>query len=53
MRSGRSWTRWNGRSGRCSMRMTEHLRRRPISEKYAHEIDTLFEKTPNDDVLEV
>jgi long-subunit acyl-CoA synthetase (AMP-forming) len=32
---------------------TMKLRRKPIAEKYAHEIDTLFEKSPNDDVLEV
>jgi long-chain acyl-CoA synthetase len=28
------------------------LRRKPIAEKYAHEIDTLFAPTPTDDILE-
>ncbi len=32
---------------------TMKLRRRPIAEKYAHEIDTLFDKTPTDDVLDL
>ncbi|HWM06620.1 MAG TPA: long-chain fatty acid--CoA ligase, partial [Actinophytocola sp.] len=32
---------------------TMKLRRKPIAEKYAHEIDTLFDKNPNDEVLDV
>jgi long-subunit acyl-CoA synthetase (AMP-forming) len=32
---------------------TMKLRRKPIAEKYAHEIDSLYDKTPNDEVLEV
>ncbi|HEX2130912.1 MAG TPA: long-chain fatty acid--CoA ligase [Actinophytocola sp.] len=32
---------------------TMKLRRKPIAEKYAHEIDSLFATTPSDDVLEV
>jgi len=31
---------------------TMKLRRKPIAEKYAHEIDTLFADTPADDVLQ-
>ncbi|HEY0450913.1 long-chain fatty acid--CoA ligase [Actinophytocola sp.] len=31
---------------------TMKLRRKPIAEKYATEIETLFDKSPNDDVLE-
>jgi long-subunit acyl-CoA synthetase (AMP-forming) len=30
---------------------TMKLRRKPIAEKYAHEIDTLYAETPTDDVL--
>lgn len=32
---------------------TMKLRRKPIAEKYAAEIDTLFDKTPTDDVLQL
>ncbi len=32
---------------------TMKLRRKPIAEKYAHEIDTLFDKSPTDEVLEL
>jgi long-subunit acyl-CoA synthetase (AMP-forming) len=32
---------------------TMKLRRKPIAEKYAHEIDSLYEKTPSDEVLEI
>ncbi|MGH3877242.1 MAG: AMP-dependent synthetase/ligase, partial [Actinophytocola sp.] len=32
---------------------TMKLRRKPIAEKYAHEIDTLFAETPTNDVLAV
>ena len=32
---------------------TMKLRRKPIAEKYAHEIDALFAPTPNDDILQV
>jgi long-chain acyl-CoA synthetase len=32
---------------------TMKLRRKPIAEKYRHEIDSLFAQTPTDDVLEV
>jgi long-subunit acyl-CoA synthetase (AMP-forming) len=32
---------------------TMKLRRKPIAEKYAHEIDSLYEKAPTDEVLEV
>ena len=32
---------------------TMKLRRRPIAEKYAHEIDSMFADPPTDDVLEV
>jgi long-subunit acyl-CoA synthetase (AMP-forming) len=32
---------------------TMKLRRKPIAEKYAHEIDSLYDKAPTDEVLEV
>jgi long-subunit acyl-CoA synthetase (AMP-forming) len=32
---------------------TMKLRRKPIAEKYAHEIDALFAATPNEDILQV
>ncbi|HEY7594723.1 MAG TPA: long-chain fatty acid--CoA ligase [Actinophytocola sp.] len=32
---------------------TMKLRRKPIAEKYAHEIDSLYDKTPSDEVLEI
>jgi long-chain acyl-CoA synthetase len=32
---------------------TMKLRRKPIAEKYAHEIDSLYDKAPADEVLEV
>jgi hypothetical protein len=28
------------------------LRRKPIAEKYAHEIDTLFAETPDEEILQ-
>lgn len=31
---------------------TMKLRRKPITEKYAHEIDSLFDETPDEDVLQ-
>ncbi|HEV7648894.1 MAG TPA: long-chain fatty acid--CoA ligase [Actinophytocola sp.] len=43
----------NWEPGGDELTPTMKLRRKPIAEKYAHEIDTLFEKTPNDDVLDV